>query len=291
MGPSSVFRCVLDSFVRRLFSYTSTWQRSVPSDILEHLHPSVPMSNGPMRNHLILPSVILVLGMIVSTAIIANAVVEFKSLDQTVFVTGSARKQITSDMSLWTVNISHDAPKLAEAYALVSKDTPAVVDYLLKKGITSDQITRSSISTTTLREQKQGYSSDSGGTIVGYRVLQSIEVRSKDVRKIEVIAREATELLLKQGIVVGAQSPEFYCTSIGDLKQTMLADAAKDAQIRAQKIAESTGSKIGPLRSAKMGALQITPPGSTQVSDSGISDTTSIEKDITAVVNVSFALQ
>ena len=229
--------------------------------------------------------------MITSTAVIADAVVRFKSLDQTVFVTGSARKKITSDLSTWTVSVSRDAPKLADAYALVSKDTPAVVDFLLKKGITTDQITRSSVSTSTLREQKQGYSSDSGGIIIGYRVQQSIEVKSKDVQKIEVIAREATELLLKQGIMVDARSPDFYCTSIGDLKQTMLADAAKDAQIRAQKIAESTGSKIGPLRSARMGALQITPPGSTQVSDSGINDTSTIEKEITAVVNVSFALE
>lgn len=248
------------------------------------------MSNDP-RNRLILPAAILAVGSIVSTAIIANSVVKFKSLDQTVFVTGSARKQITSDLSVWRVSVSREAPKLADAYALVAKDAPAVEDYLRKKGIAADQIMRSSIGTTALKEQKRDYISDSGGTVVGYRVSQSIEVRSKEVRKIETIAREATELLLKQGIVVDAGSPEFYCTSIGDLKQTMLADAAKDAQIRAQKIAESTGSRVGPLRSARMGTLQITPPGSTQVSDSGISDTTTIEKDITAVVNVSFALE
>jgi uncharacterized protein len=249
------------------------------------------MSNDFPRNGLILSSVILAVGLIVSTAIIANAVVKFKSLDQTVFVTGSARKQITSDLAVWSVNISRDAPKLADAYNLVSKDMPVVVEFLRKKGIESDQMMRSSIGTTALKEQKRDYVSDSGGTIVGYRVSQGIEVRSKDVRKIETIARESTELLLKQGVMVAVSSPEFYCTSIGDLKQTMLADAAKDAQIRAQKIAESTGSKIGPLRSARMGTLQITPPGSTQVSDSGISDTTTIEKDITAVVNVSFALE
>jgi hypothetical protein len=39
-----------------------------------------------------------------------------------------------------------------------------------------------------------------------------------------------------------------------------------------------------------MGVLQITPADSTEVSDSGISDTTTIDKDMTAVVNVSFAV-
>ena len=39
-----------------------------------------------------------------------------------------------------------------------------------------------------------------------------------------------------------------------------------------------------------MGVMQITPADSTDVSDAGISDTTSIDKDITAVVNISFAV-
>jgi len=36
--------------------------------------------------------------------------------------------------------------------------------------------------------------------------------------------------------------------------------------------------------------LQITPPDSTEVSDAGMYDTTSIDKDMTAVVNISFAV-
>lgn len=243
------------------------------------------------RNALILPSVILAFALIVSTSIVASSVVKFKSLDQTVYVTGSARKRITSDEAYWRVSISREAPKLEEAYSLVSKDVPKVDDFLRKQGISAQEITRDSIDTAAMREQKQGYVSDSGGNIIGYRITQSLSVHSKDVNKVAKVAREATDLLLKQGLWVSCGSPEFYCTSLGDLKQSMLADAAKDAQVRAKKIAESTGSKVGPLRSARMGALQITPPDSTQVSDSGISDTSTIQKDITAVVNVSFALE
>jgi hypothetical protein len=39
-----------------------------------------------------------------------------------------------------------------------------------------------------------------------------------------------------------------------------------------------------------MGVMQITPADSNDVSDSGMNDTTSLWKDITAVVNVSFAV-
>ena len=40
-----------------------------------------------------------------------------------------------------------------------------------------------------------------------------------------------------------------------------------------------------------MGVMQITAADSTEVSDAGISDTSSIEKDITSVVNIGFAVE
>lgn len=88
-----------------------------------------------------------------------------------------------------------------------------------------------------------------------------------------------------------AYPPKYYFTQLGDLKIEMLGEAAKDGKTRAEQIAASTGNRIGAVRSAKMGVLQITAADSTEVSDAGISDTTSIDKDITAVVNVSFAVE
>jgi hypothetical protein len=70
----------------------------------------------------------------------------------------------------------------------------------------------------------------------------------------------------------------------------MLAAAAKDAQERAKRIAESTNSSVGSVRTARMGVLQITPADSNDVSDSGMNDTSSLEKDITAVVSIGFAV-
>ncbi len=248
------------------------------------------MSTTFFNNNLIAPSIMLASGLIISASIAAYSVMKFKNLDEMVSVTGSARKRIKSDLAVWNLVVSREAPTIQSAYEQLARDIPKVEDYLKNKGVSADQRKRSSISTSISKEQKQGYVSDSGGKIVGYRLSQSIQVQSKDVEKVAIIAREATELI-QQGILIDSQSPEFYCSSIGDLKQSMLADAARDAQERAKKIAESTGSRIGPLRSARMGTLQITPPNSTEVSGSGINDTTSIDKDITAVMNVSFALE
>jgi hypothetical protein len=109
------------------------------------------------------------------------------------------------------------------------------------------------------------------------------------VAKIATVAREATELI-NQGILIESSAPRYYYTKIGDLKVEMLGEAAKDAKERAERIASSTGNSIGSVRSAKMGVLQITAADSTDVSDYGVYDTSTVEKDMTAVVNASFAV-
>ena len=71
----------------------------------------------------------------------------------------------------------------------------------------------------------------------------------------------------------------------------MMGEATKDARARAEVIAEAAGSNVGSVRSAATGVVQITPRFSTEVSDYGMNDVTSIEKDITTVVKVTFALK
>ena len=44
------------------------------------------------------------------------------------------------------------------------------------------------------------------------------------------------------------------------------------------------------MRSARMGVFQITPINSFEISDWGTNDTSSFEKKVTAVVNVTFSI-
>lgn len=227
------------------------------------------------------------IAVIIATTIGGWFFVKGKRGDQTITVTGSARKQIRSDRVSWKSAISYQAPALSEAYRSLSEAVPRVKAYLVSKGIQENQITVSSISSQTLH----GRSNDGMETseITGYSLRQELEVKSTEVDKIAQIAREATELI-NQGILIESMAPEYYYTELGGLKIEMLAEAAKDAKERATQIAKSTGDTIGSVRSARMGVLQITPAGSNEVSDSGMNDTSSIEKDITAVVSIGFAV-
>ena len=230
-------------------------------------------------------ALVVAVALVVSTVIGGWFFVKGKRGDQTITVTGSARKRITSDLVVWKSAISYQAPVLSEAYRSLSEAVPKVKAYLVGKGIPENQITVSAISSQTL------HSKNSDGTdsseISGYSLRQELSVRSTEVAKIAQIAREATELI-NQGILIESMAPEYLYTKIGDLKIEMLAEAAKDAKIRAEQIAQSTGSSIGSVRTARMGVLQITAADSNEVSDYGMNDTTSLEKDITAVVNIGF---
>jgi len=239
------------------------------------------------RSGSFMAAVVLAVGLVVATVIGGWFFVKGKRGDQTITVTGSARKRIKSDLVIWKSAVSYQASELSEAYRSLSAAVPRVKAYLVSKGIPENQITVSSISSQTLH----GRTSDGGETseITGYSLRQELWVRSNDVDKIGQIAREATELI-NQGILIESMAPEYTYTQLGGLKIEMLAEAAKDAKVRAEQIAQSTGSSIGSVRSARMGVLQITPADSNEVSDSGMNDTSSLEKDITAVVNIGFAV-
>lgn len=239
------------------------------------------------RNYWLNAGVALAIGLVLSSIIFGWFYSKTRKGDEAITVTGSAKRRITSDLVVWSAGVSSQSPALTDAYKQLSDNIPRIKEYLLSKGIPENQMTVSSISSTTLKARDED--GNETGEITGYTLSQQIEVRSNDVQRIAQVARESTELI-NQGILIESKAPQYYYTQIGDLKIEMLGEAAKDAKERAERIASSTGNSIGSVRSARMGVLQITAADSTDVSDYGVYDTSTIEKDMTAVVNVSFAV-
>lgn len=243
--------------------------------------------NGEKNGYWWNAGVALAIGLVMSSIIFGWFYSRTKRSDEAITVTGSAKKRIKSDLVIWSAGVSWQSGQLSDAYKQLTDSVPRIKQYLIEKGVQESQITVSAITTTTLK----GRDSDGNETseITGYSLRQQVEVRSNDVEKIAQIARESTELI-NQGILIESNPPQFYYRQIGDLKIEMLGEAAKDAKVRAERIAASTGDSIGAVKSARMGVMQITAADSTDVSDYGIFDTTTIDKDMTAVVNVSFAV-
>jgi hypothetical protein len=211
-----------------------------------------------------------------------------KFVREQVTVTGSAQKEIKSDYIVWKSSFSIRQADLKTGYRKLNDDLEKVKKYLTEKGIGEKQIIVSQISTS--KVYKKNEKGNDTNEIQWYILSQDIEVRSKDVEKVDNVSREATDLI-EENIELESQAPEYFYTRLDELKIEMLAMATENAKLRAENMVKATGNKIGNIRSARMGVFQITPVTSTDVSDWGVNDTSSLEKKVTAVVSASFAIE
>ncbi|MEL7657673.1 MAG: SIMPL domain-containing protein [Bacillota bacterium] len=236
----------------------------------------------------IIISIIVVIGIVVSSMVLGNGIAKIKGTENKIMVTGSAKQQITSDLIVWTGRFAAKAPLLQDAYIQLEADKKRVMDYLVDQGVPEDKIVFSSIYTNTyyIVLPSGQYTSD----VDYYELNQTVTISSEEIDKITEISRNVTELI-NDGVQFQSDAPQYMFTKIADMKVTMLAEATKDARKRAEMIAENAGNTLGKLRYADMGVIQITPLYSNEVSDYGMNDTYSLEKEITAIVHCEFEIQ
>jgi len=245
-------------------------------------------TNITSKSNFTVLAIILAVGLIIAAWILSSTWRYVSRSNVTITVTGSASENITSDFAVWRGTFSAEANSLTDAYAKLKLSKDKVSSYLQSKGFPNEKTVMSSINTSTL------YASDNQGLptsiITGYRLSQDVSIESNDIKKIDNLSREVTELI-NDGIEITSLPPEFSYTKIGELKVDLIGRAAMDAKVRAEKIAESTGNSVGEVRSSKMGVMQINAKNSTEVSDYGINNTSSIDKTATAVVSMSFSIK
>ncbi|MBI5808243.1 MAG: SIMPL domain-containing protein [Ignavibacteriales bacterium] len=240
------------------------------------------------RNTYLLTAGILGLSLVIAVLIFSLVWKSNKSADQTITVTGSAKKFITSDLGIQRGTLQATSSDRKTAYQIVQEQMPTVLKFLESKGFKKDQIEVFAINGFPVYEISPNGMQTS--KILYYTYSQRFEVRSNDVAKIKELSVSLSSLVEK-GLDINTEMPEYLYTKLDDVKISIQAEAAKNAMERAEKIAESTGRNLGPLRSARMGVLQITPKNSNVISDYGMNDVTSIEKEITAVVSASFEIK
>lgn len=238
---------------------------------------------------LVVVSIILSLGIIVSSAIMTNGFIKVKETKNELVVKGSSKQQIKSDLVVWTGSFSYESANLSDAYLGIKESERKVKAYLQKSGVEEDQIVMSSINTIKLNKRLpygNGYSNE----VEKYRLVQDVKIESKEIDKITQISRKSTDLI-NEGVEFESYPPSYLYTKLADLKVEMIGKATKDAKERAQKMLEVTGNSVGKLNSARVGIFQITSLYSNEVSDYGINDDSSIDKEITAVVTCSFEVK
>ncbi len=236
----------------------------------------------------IIAALILGISLIASTVVITEGMKAIKIDRNTLDVKGSAKEQIKSDYAVWSGSFSTSSIELKTAYQDLDASAAQVKDFLVKKGFTEKDLIFSSVTTTPMNTiLPNGMYSN---IIESYRLSQTVEIRSNDVDKIAEISRISTELI-NLGITFESFPPQYFYTKLADKKINMIELATKDAKARAEGMLKATGKTTGDLISASVGVFQITPLYSNEISDSGINDTSSIDKEITAVVTCSFEVR
>ncbi|MFZ0409311.1 MAG: SIMPL domain-containing protein [Cyanobium sp.] len=227
---------------------------------------------------------VLGVGMVLSSAILVKGI---RRANDTITVTGASTERIRSDHVDWSVSVAASGPSQQASYQALQPLVSQTVAFLEAQGIPSDQIQREAVRSDR-EDQRDPRSNELRSTTWTSR--QEIRVSSADVDKVRAVAAAAGELI-GQGVPLTINPPAFTYSKLAEKRVDMLAKATRDAAERARAIAREAGSSIGPITSADTGTFQLTAPNSTEVGNSGSYDTTTVDKDITAVMAVTFKVR
>ena len=240
---------------------------------------------------------------VVCVAILAWAYISVKLERKTISVTGSARKMIVSDVVTWSGTVTANDTDLIKAYDMLKTQSDKVKGFIVAAGIPESDITTASIMTARhfkkeLVKSLSGSSSSLSESpavittdkIDSYTLTQGISISSTNMNKVPVISRNVTSLI-KDGVQIDSEAPRYLYTKLSELKINMLAEATRDATMRAEQIVNNANGHLGKLVEARMGVMQINPKGVSATSSEGINDTTSYEKEITSVVSTKFEVK
>lgn len=207
-----------------------------------------------------------------------------RNANDTITVTGSSTERITSDYVDWSVEVANSSLTQQSSYQGLQPAVQKTIAFLKAQGIASDEMELGSV-----KSEKEEIRDPLTGELrsTNWLTKQSILIGSWNVDRIYKISGRIGQLI-GQGVPLTINEPAYTYTKLAEKRVDMLSKATKDARARAKAIAWEAGTGIGAITNADTGTFQITAPNSTEASDTGSYDTRTIDKDITAVMAVTF---
>ena len=210
-----------------------------------------------------------------------------RNANDTITVTGASTERITSDYVDWSVVVTQTGPSQQASYQGLQPAVEKTVAFLKAQGVTPDEMELGSV-----KSEKEEVRDPRTGELrsTTWTTRQAILLGSWEVEKIYKISGRIGQLI-GQGVPLTINEPAYTYTKLAEKRVDMLAKATRDARARGRAIAWEAGSSIGAITNADTGSFQITAPNSTETSDTGSYDTRTIDKDITAVMAVTFRVE
>lgn len=201
-------------------------------------------------------------------------------------VTGSAYEIVKSDSGMLSFEINTKRTTKQEAYTASQEQLKIVEKYLQDKQIKN--IEKKTING--YYNYKRDYNGAYTNTPESYNLSLPITISSDNVELIKEISNDITSLINK-GVDITVFSPSYSYSKLPELKVRLLEKASDDAKARAASMLKATHNSVGKIQSVRMGVYQITSVDSNDVSDMGVNDSSTIDKKVTAVANVSFKIK
>ncbi len=222
---------------------------------------------------------------VVTAHMFAATIHDARHVHDTISVTGSAHKPISSNLVRWSLTVSGEAANEPDAARRLRRESTEVSAFLRNAGVPAKAISPAVVTSETIVIPLPHHRRRTR-----YRVAQRLEVSTRQIDVVERVAPRLGELI-ERGIDVSATPLQYLSTELTQAKLDALDAATIEAHRRAEILVRGLGGKLGSMRSSSLGVYQITPRDSTDVSDYGINDTSSREKDVTAVVSATFAVK
>ncbi|MCP9848606.1 SIMPL domain-containing protein [Cyanobium sp. Morenito 9A2] len=227
---------------------------------------------------------VLSLGMVVSSAVLIKG---FRQADDSITVTGASTERIRSDAVDWSLEVRQGGTSQGDSYRALLPAVATTTAFLRARGLTDAEVQLGAV-----RSEREDVRDPSTGMLRSsvWTSRQPIVVSSARVELVSQVARDAARLI-GEGVPLTINDPAYTYGRLAEKRVDMLAKATRDARARARAIAAEADARIGAIVNADTGSFQITAPNSTETGDTGSYDTRTIDKDITAVMAVTFRVE
>lgn len=214
---------------------------------------------------IIIPT-ILSFGLIISAALISNAMNKANKDENRITVKGVAERRIKADKALINIVISDKNENLDELKKSISEKEKLVTDLIKNLKIDSNDYSIGNLriqpnyieSSSNVKQQITAISTPimQNAKISDYEGVETISIVTKNIDKVEEFFQKLLELKL-QSNNIQVNEPEFFITNIERYKKDMVVDASRNAEIRAIEMLKVNNNEIGGLKNISQGQFEI----------------------------------
>jgi uncharacterized protein len=209
------------------------------------------------QSRLWVAAAVLATGMVAGSAILANSLIEFRTMERVVQVKGLSERDVAADTVIWPIKFNDVDNNLPTLVANVERKNEQIQAFLKLQGFSQKEIT---VAVPQIVDRQAGYY-DPNANQMRYTASSTVTVYSSNVDLVHQAMAKLLELS-KTGIAIAGQDydskPEFIFSGLNELKPDMIEEATRNAREVATKFAADSQSKLGKIKTASQGQFSIT---------------------------------